>query len=111
MSSVIQKLLKRRCYPVSIAGEEMHLRMLTIGEGDVLDKLKDSEKTLFAVGCSLVDADGKQQLPRQPDESYAAYAARLSMELADMGQDMLGELMSAILKLAKIPSPENLQKN
>lgn len=109
--SVIEKLLKRRCRPVKLGAETVHIRALTMRESLALGELPDEKKSLYAVGRALCDPAGADEFPFISGETTDEYATRMSVELADMGQDTMAEIMDAVLKVVKVPSAGAISKN
>jgi hypothetical protein len=113
VSSVLSRLKKKRGYPVDIDGETFHVRSLTIGELQRLDLLDADHKTGFVVGCALCsEANGEQELPRNADETDAAWADRVLAELADVPTDTIRALSDGVAAIGKTPATlEKIAKN
>lgn len=123
MASIIERLCKRRCYPVSLPnGEKIFVRALTLGELQAVDSLPPELATPFSLGCALVDDAGNPELPRgvvqsqekgggPMPESNLEYAQRMIQALAGMPTDSLMAAAEAIGKLQHTPSVEELAKN
>lgn len=112
MSKTIERLLKRRCHEIKVGDDSFYVKALTIADGNQIGKFKNPDDgTYWAVGRALVESDGAEVFPRQSEESPEEYVKRLSAELADMPQDTLADVMSAVVRLARPPSAETLAKN
>lgn len=115
MSKTLEKLLRRRCYPVKIGTDDdaatVYIRALTLGEGIAVGGLDDEARVYWTIGMALTEADGSAAFPVEANESPTDYAKRLTSLLAGLPNDTLAELMAAIIKLAKTPSRESLEKN
>lgn len=119
--SVIQRLQRRRCYPVKIDGEDYHVRAMTIRELEILGSLPGECAAGWAVGCALVNSDrsaiftlgtvvDEKTLESRP-ETNEEFARRVQDNLLDIGNDNMHELTAAIGKLNRVPDQETLQKN
>lgn len=121
MATMLERLAKRRCYPVQIGDEKLFVRALTIGELDALKALPDELAAAFGIGSGLVNDDGSQAIPRlvipakddQPEsvEPNQAFAERVDMELKAVPVDSVMAITEAIRKLNTVPSQETLAKN
>lgn len=115
MSKTLEKLLRRRCYPVKIGtGDDaptVYIRALTLGEGAAVGNLDDEARVYWTIGTALTEPDGSAAFPVEANEAPADYAKRMTGVLADLPNDTLAELMGAIIKLAKTPSQASLEKN
>lgn len=111
MTSVLQRLRKRRAYPVAIGEDTIHVRALTLGEGETLDRFEGAEKVAFAFGCALVNDAGEPEFPRLPNEGNEAFAKRLVPEFADIPQDVLNAISKGIEKVSTPPNGEALKKS
>lgn len=125
--SVMDRIKARRCYPVKLGDETVHVRALTIGELKALDKLPPEQQTGFAIGCALVEQDGKQQFPRleRPIDANATphvpqatrqetneeFAARMLEAVDEFPADNLKDISEAIGKLIRVPMHADLVKN
>lgn len=111
MSSVLQRLRKRRAYPVSIGEDTVYVRALTTAEVEALVKLEGSTQIAFTLGCALVNDAGEPEFPRQSGESFEAFANRVLPEFADLPQDVLTVLSQGIDKVSKPANAEALKKS
>lgn len=121
--SVMDRIKARRCYPVKLGDETVHVRALTIGELKALDKLPPEQQTGFAIGCALVEQDGKQQFPRleRPvdadtpshlrQETNEEFAARMLEAVDEFPADNLKDISEVIGKLIRVPMHADLVKN
>lgn len=110
--SVIDKLRKRRFYPVDLAGDTVHIRAMLDSELKTVSEFQNEDESVgFAIGCSLVNDDQSSVFTRQADESPKQFGGRVLIEI-DLPSDTKAELTSKILKLSNgPPSIEELKKN
>lgn len=109
---IVQKLRKRKCYPVTIGEETIHVRPLTLGELSQLDGLQGARQIAgFYFGCSLVDDSGEPAFKRVEGETLDAFAERVANDLQDIPQDTLHLIRQAIEKASNVPSLESLKKS
>lgn len=107
--SVIEKLRKRRCYPVVIDGESIHVRALTDAERKAALAIKDCEESFgCTIGYGLVNEDRSPVWTIQPDETAKDFGARVLTE-AQMPDDTRTQLVQVIFKLTTGPTPEQLK--
>lgn len=116
MPTILERLARRRCYPVQIADETFYVRSLTLGECDDVDKLPEDLKTPYAIGCALVDDAGTQALPRSKPEdgttpSNEDYAKKILDALQIVEPAALMALLENIWKVTKAAPVEDLVKN
>jgi hypothetical protein len=111
MKSVLEKLLKRQAYPVEIEGETLYVRGLTTGESFRASLLNERQRLMYAVGKCLCNPDGSDIYEQAKEETEIAYAARMTEVVDQFPQRMTQQLTTAISKVSKVPSPEDLQKN
>lgn len=112
--SVIERLRKRRFYPIQLDGETIHIRSLLTSELQsisVIAKGNDDAAIGFAFGCSVLNPDGSQVFVRSATESDQEFGARILAEL-DLPLDTKAELTGKIMKLSQGPiDQEQLKKN
>lgn len=110
--SVIDKLRKRRFYPVVIDGETVHIRALLDSElRTVTDFQNDDASVGFAIGKAVVAEDASAVFTQLTDETPQEFGRRVLTEV-DLPSDTKAELTSKILKLSNgPPSIEDLKKN
>lgn len=110
--SVIDRLRKRRFYPVTIDGEVIHIRALLCSELTVVETFKNEDESIgFVIGCAVVNEDGSAAFKREPDEPAKVFGAGVLAQI-DLPTDTKAELTSKILKLSDgPPKPEDLKKN
>jgi hypothetical protein len=110
--SVIDRLRKRRFYPVEIDGEKIHIRAMLDSELKAVSDFRDQDESVgYAFGCSLVNEDSTAVFTRLTDESPQQFGARVLAEI-DLPSDTKAELTSKILKLSNgPPSADDLKKN
>lgn len=111
MASVVERLRKRRFYPVPIDGQEVHVRALLESECTELKPFGNEDSSFgFVIGCGLLNEDKAPVFTRLPDEDPEAFGERVLAEM-DLPNDTRAELTMAILRLAQPPSRESLIKN
>lgn len=121
MATMLDRLRKRRCYPVALGNDEkVYCRSLTLGELQALEHLPPDLTTPFAIGCALVDDVGQQEIPRMivadestgaPAETNEAFARRALAALTDVPSDSIRLISEAINKINTAPPVEDLVKN
>lgn len=110
--SVIDRLRKRRKYPVEIDGDTVHIRALLESELKIASDFRDDDESIgYAIGCAVLNDDGSQVFVMESAESSKQFGARVLAEL-DMPSDTKAELTTKILKLSQGPlKPDDLKKN
>jgi hypothetical protein len=111
MKSVLEKLLKRQAYPVEIEGETLFVRALTTGESLRVATFNETDKLVFALSRCMCGQDGSDLFPTYDGESDANYIKRMAATVNEFPQPLTERLTTAIGKVSKVPSPEDLQKN
>jgi hypothetical protein len=113
MSGVLDRLKKKRGYPVVVDGQTFHVRSLTIGEFKRYANVKDDAKTGFVIGCALCcDENGDQEFPKlTPAESDVEWAARVLDELEDVPSENIRAISDGVAALSKTPSASAVAKN
>lgn len=107
--SVVEKLRRRRRYPVEIDGETVHVRAVTDSEKRTVMPFRDEEESFgYLIGKCLLNDDGSAVCEQQSDEDAKAFGARVLAEL-DLPTDTQAQLATTILKLAAGPTPEQLK--
>ena len=113
MSSVIERLRKRRYYPVQIGAETVHVRALTIPEIKAAAEIDATDPLAavgYMIGCAVVDESGGPAVPKNDGESNIDYGNRVLTTL-DLPQDTLMELQAGIEKAGKVPAAKAIEKN
>jgi len=112
MTSLVERIQRRRFYPVPVAGETFHVRALSIADRRRMDAIEDIlDKSFFALGRGLCNGDGSEAFPRRPEEGDLDYARRMANELAEIPTDTFSELCAAINKIGIAPREEVIAKN
>lgn len=111
MITVLDRLRKRRCYPVPEAGEGIFVRSLTRGELIRLGALEGDDKTDFVIGCVLVTQAGEPVFPKHSDETDAEFCARVKAAFLDVDTETVAQISAAVGRIGKVPPPETLVKN
>lgn len=112
MTGVLDKLKKRRSYPVTIDGETVNVRSLTIGELQRMESVEGDDKAGFVLGCALLETDGQRSFIQGAEESDAEFGKRVLAASVDIPTDNLSALKDAINKLSNnIPPQETIRKN
>lgn len=110
--SVIDRLRKRRKYPVIIDGETINIRALLDSEIDTVSEFQNDDESIgFAIGYGVLNDDGTMAFTPHDGESPKQFGGRVLAEL-DMPSDTKAEISEKIMKLSKGPlKPEDLKKN
>lgn len=111
MITVLDRLRKRRCYPVPEAGEGIFVRSLTRGELIRLARIEGDAKTDFVLGCVLVTETGAPVLPLLDGEGDAEFCERVKAAFLDVDTETVSQITQAVGRLGKVPPPETLRKN
>jgi hypothetical protein len=112
MKSVLEKIQRRRFFPVEVDGETVHLKSLGFQDALAIDSLADNgDKVLYALGCSLLEEDGVPAIKRGDGESVQQYVARVRELTVDMPPSIGKQLSEAITKITKTPSLDTIAKN
>lgn len=110
MSTVLDALRLRRCYPVK-GVDGVYVRSLTRGElkriGDLPQELKDE----FLFGCVVTDSAGKAAFTKGADETDEAFAKRVGEALLDMDTQTRNDIGDAVARIGKVPDAETIAKN
>lgn len=112
MSDVLNRLKKKRAYPVEVDGESYFVRPLTIGELMRLDTIERESKTGFLIGCALCrDVSGEQEMPRTESESDSDWAKRVLIMIADVPTETIRALSEGVATVGRTPNIEAVAKN
>lgn len=108
-SAVIQRLRKRRAYPLEICGEIIHIRAVTRSEREQM-KPHMAEEVSYGItlGFGLVTVDGSPVFRINDGESVEDFGERVLTE-ADLPDDTRTEICAAIVKLSQGPTKEQLE--
>lgn len=110
--SVIQRVQKRRKYPITVDGDTIYLRTLSYEDAELIDTITEPvDKLFYAVGQAMIEDSGEPAFPPIAGETPSEFAARAKAALKGMGQDTLKEISEAITKITKAPSTEAIVKN
>ena len=110
--SVIDRLRKRRFYPVTIDGETIHIRALLDSELALAEPFKYEQQSIgYAFGCALLNEDGSPVFTRETEESPQEFGDRV-LQAMNLPQDTKAELRDKIIHLSEGPlKPDDLKKN
>lgn len=110
--SVIERLRKRRFYPIEIMGETIHIRAMLDSELKQVSEFQSEDESIgYAIGCALLNEDQSPAFAQQPEETAKEFGARVLREL-DLPSDTKAELPDKILRLSRGPlSADELKKN
>lgn len=137
MGIILEQLAKRRAYPVPELGEGVFVRSMArselivlrnkrrqeadkdaarnkaieAGEPHPLEDETDDESTDYMLGCVLCDKDGKQAIPREPDESVESYCERVRGLTPELTLEAISRITATVNKIGQIPSAETLEGN
>lgn len=102
--SIFDKIQKRACYPFTLVnGETVHIRSLTIHQLTVIEPFKyDMEANGYALGCCLVDDEGKRVFDQ--GSMAAKDFGRHVLEQLDLPLDVFHPLVEQIMKVSNAPS-------
>ena len=110
MSSIFARMKKRAALAVGDTG--LHVRELTFGEVNQVQKLKDEARTWLTLAFCLVDENGTQLFTREPGESIEAAAERIkAIGEEHLTAGILNQINAAMEKLARPVNMEQLTKN
>ena len=110
MSSIFARMKKRATLAVGDTG--LHVRELTFGEVNQVQKLKGEARTWLTLAFCLVDEHGTQLFTREPGESIEAAAERIkAIGEEHLTAGILNEINAAMEKLARPANMEQLTKN
>ncbi len=109
MSSILDRIKKRRCYPVP--GLDVWVRAMTRGELERAAKLPDDLKTDFMLACVLVDEQGQPAISATAGESDEDLCRRVAAHTAETDSQTINEILSAVGRIGKPPSVETLAGN
>ncbi len=110
--SVIDRLRKRRFYPVEIMGEVIHIRALLDSELKIVAEFQNEDESIgYVIGHSVLNEDQSPAFTQAAEVTPKQFGARVLAEI-DLPSDTKAELTSKILKLSNGPlSAEDLKKN
>lgn len=110
--SVIDKLRKRKNYPVEVDGETVHVTALTTKVISALSEVDDSGiwSSGVVIGFGLMDDDGSPVFSMNDGETLEAFGSRVLDEL-DAPLPVVTQLVDAIKKVTKPANAETLAKN
>lgn len=110
--SVIDRIRKRRFYPVQIGGEAIHIRAMLDSELNIVSQFKNEDESIgYAIGCALLNDDQSQAIAATPDETPKQFGARVLKEL-DLPSDTKAEIVAKIMRLSQGPlKDDELKKN
>jgi len=110
--SVLDKIRKRMCYPVTLPnGETIKIRTPSMGEQNRSGAIADGDDRIgFLVGCVLVEDDGSTAYSKKPGESDADFGNRVAFE-CDLDTPSFQAIQEALAKLNKVPSKDVVVKN
>lgn len=108
MSSVVERLQKRRRYPIDIDGNDVFIRALKQSERDACEEFKNDEASLgFAIGIALMADNGEPEFTQSKEETAIEFGNRV-LDTLQLPDDTRSQLVNAILKLSNGPTAEQL---
>jgi hypothetical protein len=111
MAGVLDKIRKRKAYPVTLPnGEEIHIRQMSMGEHVRRAALTGDANLGFMVGCILAEDNGDTAYSKKPEESDAEFGLRVATD-CELDPASFHAIQEAVKKLEKVPSQEVLIKN
>lgn len=112
MSGVLDRLKKKRGYPVDIDGETYYVRSLTVGELKRLEAVPPAQKTGFVVGCALcTEASGIAEFPQSDSESDVDWSNRVMEAISEVPTETIRALSDGVANISKTPKVETVAKN
>jgi hypothetical protein len=111
MSSVIDRVRKRRKCPVQIGDETVYVRGMTWAEWELIQPVKEEAwSNGIAIGWCLLEDDGKPVFTREPTEDLETFGKRV---LADLDMEIgTGLYLSAkIMRATQEPPDEKTVEN
>ncbi len=115
--SVLDKLAKRRFYPVSIGDQEVHVRSLTIREIKRLDAVDYDARTGLVLGFALLEPDGSPVFVQRKSadgidaETDSEFSDRVIEQLSETPMDNLAAVSQAVQRLGQPVDSDKLKKN
>jgi hypothetical protein len=115
LSSVVDRIRRRRKYPVKLGDDTVFVRSMTIAENKAVEPFSAEIESLgYAIGVCLLNDDGSQVFAIGKDETANAFGARVLAEL-DIPDDARNIITEAIMKLRQdvpdMKAMETLVKN
>lgn len=103
---------KRHAFPVTVLGDEYHVRPLTFGELLRLDKLDDIRRTWFVLGCGMAESDGSPSFtPVAEGVPDSEWCDQVGKAFVDTEGPVISELAAAITKITKPANEKAIEKN
>lgn len=107
---VIERLQKRRKYPVTVAGEEIWIRAMTQDESKRAMEFANEEESFgLLIGFGLLNESGDPIFTVDSGEADVDFGRRV-LDATDFPTDTRAELAEKILRLTKGPTKEQLEK-
>ena len=106
--SVLDKMKKRRCYPISLGDEKIHVRAMTLSELTRIDAIDADNRTGFMLGCCLVSDDGNPEFTKrpadgdQPAEDDNAFGKRVMDAMVDVDPPTIRAAIDGIAKVGTV---------
>ncbi len=111
MATVSERLRKRRCYPLPIGDETLHVRAMTFAEIEVMESIGGNKVSEgYVIGKCLVEPDGTPCFEQGKDEKNEDFGKRVLVD-SEMPTDTAAELLEMVMKLTKPPTREEAKKN
>ena len=110
MSSVLDAIRIRRCYPVKeVPGA--FVRSLTRAEWKRVKEIDTDISDELLFGFALTDEKGNPEFTQGKDESDETFANRLLAYFEDVDTKTRRELGNAIIRVGQVPTHEDIAKN
>ncbi len=107
----LDRIRKRRHYPMPFDGGEVHVRALTHSEIRIVRKFSDEDESAgFVIGCALLNEDGSEKFIRGQDEDPKAFGERVMNEI-DLPSDTSADLVKMITRLSQGSPVDVIAKN
>lgn len=101
MSSLFEKLKKRRAYPVQNL-DGVFVRLLTQGEKTHVATFEDQDQRgYFLLGKILCNEDGSQDLTQAEGEKDLEFAERVRVSMVDVDDGTISDIVDTYQKLTR----------
>lgn len=112
MSSAADKIRKRAFFPVTINGEQVHVREMRESERVIVTAFSADDASIgYLIGCCLLNEDKSQAFTPTADETPQQFGDRVLKDL-DPPRSVMEEFVEAVQKLAiKETTRDTLEKN
>ncbi len=110
MSKLIERIQKRKKWPVKLGEDTIYIRALVKREQREAQEVSDPIlRGYFIFGCILLEDDGSMTFTRAAGESPTDFAARVGEVMDSVPEDSQAAIANALTKAQTVP--ESLAKN